>query len=93
MKVKYLGMTQDQINFGSNDDPRPVLKEGEKYDLLGLEVHSYHTKVILTEFHKLRFNSVGFAIPDSVMQKAVNGWQENQRRIEKNYPYIYCPEE
>lgn len=57
--VKYIGCSIEQIRWGSNDDPRGILVEGDKYCIEKVEVHSYHTK--LTFFGVSgRFNSVCF---------------------------------
>jgi len=60
MKVKYIGASDAQVNYGSNDDPRGLLKEGKIYTIQRKEVHSYHTKYILKEFPDKKFNSVSF---------------------------------
>ena len=60
MKVKYIGATIDQIRWGSNDDPRELLNLDQTYEVLEKEVHSWHTKLTLKEFPKLKFNSVCF---------------------------------
>jgi hypothetical protein len=57
--VKYIGCNQDQINWGSNDDPRGVLIEGNKYYVERVEVRSQHTKLQLRGVYG-RFNSVCF---------------------------------
>lgn len=57
--VKYIGCSQDQINWGNNDDPRGILIEGDKYYLEKVEVHSMHTKLTLRGVSG-RFNSVCF---------------------------------
>ena len=60
MKVRYVGCSDDQVAFGGNKDPRPLLKEGEVYTVLEKKVHSYHTKYFLTVHPTLPFNSVSF---------------------------------
>jgi hypothetical protein len=57
--VKYIGCTQDQINWGNNDDPRGILIEGDKYYVEKVEVHSQHTKLQLRGM-RAKFNSVCF---------------------------------
>ncbi len=57
--VKYIGCTQDQINWGNNDDPRGILIEGYKYYVEKVEVHSQHTKLHLRGI-RAKFNSVCF---------------------------------
>lgn len=46
-KVKFIGTSDAQVNWGGCDDPRAVLKEGETYAVESTEVHSWHTKVSL----------------------------------------------
>ena len=60
MKVKYTGASDDQVRWGSNDDPRKYLVEGEYYTLIKREEHPWHTKYILEEFPEKKFNSVCF---------------------------------
>lgn len=60
MKVKYIGADDHQVQWGNNDDPRLYLKIGEEYEVWNKEVHSWHTKLILSKFRKLKFNSVCF---------------------------------
>ena len=43
-EVKYIGCSIEQIQWGSNDDPREVLEKGKVYLLEDREVHSWHTK-------------------------------------------------
>jgi hypothetical protein len=57
--VRYIGCSQEQINWGSNDDPRGVLIEGDKYFVEKVEVHSMHTKLHLRGIYG-KFNSVSF---------------------------------
>ena len=59
MIVKYTGASQDQINWGGNDDPRPLLVVGNVYEVEKLDVHSWHTKVKLKGIDG-RFNYVSF---------------------------------
>jgi hypothetical protein len=58
-KVKYIGCIQEQVNWGSCDDPRGVLIENDVYCVEKVEVHSYHTKIKLLGVWG-RFNSVCF---------------------------------
>ena len=63
MKVRYLGDAasgDEVVKWGSNDDPRGLLIEGQEYELENQEVHTWHTKYILAEFPDKRFNSVSF---------------------------------
>jgi len=59
-KIKYIGASQAQVEFGGHDDPRELLKENEIYTVSDVEVHSWHTNIILDEFPDKQFNSVCF---------------------------------
>jgi hypothetical protein len=59
--VKYIGCSQEQINWGSNDDPRNILFVGDKYYVEHVEHHAYHTKIELRGI-KGKFNSVCFEL-------------------------------
>jgi hypothetical protein len=58
-KIKFIGASDDQVKWGSNDDPRDVLKINEIYTIKEVEVHSWHTKIYLEEAPG-KFNSVHF---------------------------------
>lgn len=58
-KVVYIGCSQEQISWGSNDDPRLILIEGNEYEIGIVDVHSQHTKLTLKGISG-RFNSVCF---------------------------------
>lgn len=59
--VRYHGDVSDgQVNWGANDDPRGLLDIGKTYTLLRKEVHSWHTKYVLAEYPDKKFNSVHF---------------------------------
>ena len=59
-KVKFVGASDEQVGWGSNDDPREYLQLGGIYTIKEKDVHSWHTKVTLEEFPDYRFNSVHF---------------------------------
>lgn len=59
-KVIYRGATDEQVNWGSNDDPRGLLEKGATYTVYRTEIHSWHTKVFLVEFPDKKFNSAHF---------------------------------
>ena len=62
--VEYLGCSQEQINWGNNDDPRSFLIVGREYTIEKVDVHSQHTKVKL--YNKMGwFNSVCFEVKSS----------------------------
>jgi hypothetical protein len=58
-RLRYIGATDAQVNWGGNADPRGLLTEGEVYDLDRQSVHSWHTKVWLVGIDG-GFNSVCF---------------------------------
>lgn len=59
MKVKYLGCTDDQAKWGSGQDPRKSLVEGQVYELEFEDEHSWHTLYYLEGIDG-GFNSVCF---------------------------------
>lgn len=63
--VRYRGAHKDQIQWGSNDDPRGYLAIGGIYTLIEESVHSWHTKYRLAEFPGKRYNAVSFEIVDA----------------------------
>jgi hypothetical protein len=58
-KVKFKSSSPEQVNWGSNSDPYEILNTEDTYEILYVEVHSYHTKIELVGI-KGRFNSVSF---------------------------------
>lgn len=60
IKVRFVEATDEQVRWGGNDDPRPLMKKGDVFTLKSREVHSYHTKLHLVEFPGKVFNSVSF---------------------------------
>ena len=44
------------VKWGSNDDPKGILKSGAIYKVLNTEIHTWHTKVYVTKFPNLKFN-------------------------------------
>lgn len=57
--VRFIGCDKDQIAWGNNDDPNPLLFVGDKYYVEKVEVRSQHTKLTLRGISG-RFNSVCF---------------------------------
>jgi hypothetical protein len=59
-KIKYIGdVTDEQVKYFNNTDPRGLLVEGEIYTIKEIDVRSWHTNVYIEE-HEGRFNSVFF---------------------------------
>jgi len=59
-EVRYLGSTGEQVRWGSNDNPKGVLFEGNVYYVERVEIHSWHTKLYLRGIRGGKFNSVCF---------------------------------
>jgi hypothetical protein len=57
-KVKVVSDFQN--NWGSCDPIKENLTLGQVYTVDHIEIHSWHTKVFLTEFPDKKFNSVHF---------------------------------
>lgn len=60
--VRYIGSSDEQVRWGSNDDPRTTLVEGACYTVYAVEVHTWHTKLYLKERPGWKFNSVSFEL-------------------------------
>jgi hypothetical protein len=60
-QLTYIGTFDEQVRWGSNDDPRGLLKEGKSYAVKSVDVRSSHTKVELVDFPGKRFNSCSFS--------------------------------
>jgi len=59
-RVRYIGCTQEQINWGNNDKPYMCIID-RIYTVSNVEVHTSHTKIELKGIIG-RFNSVCFEI-------------------------------
>jgi len=57
--VRYLGSVEEQVRWGSNDNPKGLLFEGDIYYVERVEIHSWHTKLHLRGVRG-KFNSVCF---------------------------------
>ncbi|MBC8437147.1 hypothetical protein H8D85_02365 [bacterium] len=58
-KVRYTNATDDQVNWGANDDPRELLHLNHDYTIRTVDVRSWHTKVQLKDVKGI-FNSTHF---------------------------------
>jgi len=58
--VEYTGASDEQVNWGNNDDPRGLLRIGGIYKVVQVEPHTWHTKLSLSILPTLKFNSVCF---------------------------------
>jgi len=68
--VEYIGCSQEQINWGNNNDPRSVLVIGEEYIVEKVIVHSQHTKIKLYDKVGM-FNSVCFRVKNSQLNNSL----------------------
>lgn len=59
-QVRYLGASNEQVNWGGNDDPRECLTRGDTYTVKRTEVHSWHTKIELEGWPGQMFNGASF---------------------------------
>lgn len=57
--VKFTGCTREQVNWGNNTDPEPLLVYGGVYYVQELIVKSSHSKLVLRGVEG-KFNSVCF---------------------------------
>lgn len=74
--VVYEGTSDAQVQWGGNDDPRGVLTEGTLYDVIDIEVHSWHTKLTLAGFEGKQFNSACFKWADETpLNEATAAWR------------------
>jgi hypothetical protein len=90
MKTKYTKATDEQVKWGSNDDPRGLLEPGKEYEIEGIEMHSWHSKIHLKEFPGKKFNSSSFEIPDSVYDEVREAYLRNHGYgRNKVYPFIF----
>lgn len=60
-RVRFIGCTREQIQWGNNDDPNRVLFVNDTYYVEKVDVHSQHTKIELRGVYG-RFNSVCFDV-------------------------------
>jgi hypothetical protein len=59
--VRFLGCSNEQINWGTNDNPNKILFVGDIYYVEHVYVHSQHTKIELRGVWG-KFNSVCFEV-------------------------------
>ena len=57
--VRFDGASKEQIRWGSNTDPKDILRAGNFYEIESVEVHSWHTKISLKGIDG-QFNSASF---------------------------------
>lgn len=60
-KVRFTDATDDQVNWGNNDDPRLLLDTETIYIVEKVEVHRFHTKLYLVGING-KFNDVSFEL-------------------------------
>ena len=59
-RVKFIGCSNEQAKWGGCNDPRKYLDVNEIFEVVGTEVHKWHTKLMLKGQEGLKFNSVCF---------------------------------
>ena len=57
--VKFIGCSKEQIAWGNNNDPNPILFVNNEYQVEKIEIHTWHTKLSLYGISG-KFNSVCF---------------------------------
>ena len=62
-KVIFVYASDEQVEWGSNDDPRILLEKDKVYEIETVEEHRWHTKLYLVGV-KGKFNSVHFKLVD-----------------------------
>lgn len=60
-RVRFIGCSDEQVQWGGSDDPRKVLELGSEYDVYKVEEYSWHTKITLVCIRG-RFPSVCFEV-------------------------------
>ena len=60
-QVRFIGASDLQVQWGKNDDPRPILDRNRVYTVDQVEVHSSYTRISLVGF-RAKFNSVSFVL-------------------------------
>lgn len=75
-QVTFNGASIEQIRWGGNDDPNPLLEVGKTYEIEDIEVHSWHTKIRLVGIDG-KFNDASFTYLDPTdKEKAIQDWQQ-----------------
>ena len=57
--VKYIGSCREQVSWGNNSDHDGILVKGKEYVVADTEVHTSHTKLILSGYNG-KYNSISF---------------------------------
>ncbi|GHU64987.1 hypothetical protein FACS189447_03080 [Spirochaetia bacterium] len=60
--VVYKGTFNEQVRWGSCDDPRECLVEGNEYEVSAIEVHGWHINVSVKGFDEKKFPSPAFKL-------------------------------
>ena len=71
-KIKYIGCTDSQANWGCTDDPRGMLIKGDIYIIDWIDVCDSHTDIYLEKFPSFKFNSVSFEGVERAKSKRMN---------------------
>lgn len=70
-KLIFVEASDEQVKWGNNDDPRPLMTRGDKLTLKHKEVHTWHTKLEFVEFPGKKFNSVHFKKDNPVIHQRI----------------------
>jgi hypothetical protein len=65
--LKFTGISDEQVNWGGNEDPRKFLSVGDIREMVKYRQHSWHTKIWLREPDGSiigPFNSGGFKVDE-----------------------------
>jgi len=76
MRVRYMGVIDEQVKWGGNDDPRKHLVEGNEYIVTKQDIRTWHTKIELEGFPGLVFNDTSF----TYLMKTKEQWLSMPRR-------------
>lgn len=72
-KVIFLGASEEQINWGGNDDPNQICRVGNTYTVAEVEVHSWHIKIRLIGCNG-KFNDASFKDANEKIKHIESGW-------------------
>lgn len=59
-EVKLIDTDKTKVNWGGNDDPGVYLMVGNVYTVHSVDVHRWHTKILLDEMPGRWFNDSHF---------------------------------
>lgn len=59
-KVKFIDPDKDMVNLANNDDPSVYLKLENVYTVAKIDIHCFHTRILLNEMPGRWFNDLHF---------------------------------